>query len=151
MKYSWEALKNNNKSIVKRGNKNPNWKGDKVGYVALHNWVKRRIGITKICKSCGCNNKRLDLANISGNYLRDLNDWVWLCKPCHAVLDRFDNRIKGSNNPQWKGGVSFVVEKECLICRKKILVKKWVSTCSRSCAAKMVQQRKRTVALTSAR
>ena len=69
-----------------RGN-NPNWKGDLVGYAGLHDWVKDHIGNKPLlCERC--NTKRaLDLANKSGTYLRDLNDWWWLCRRCHMELD----------------------------------------------------------------
>jgi len=65
---------------------NPNWKGDKVGYVGIHLWVKRHLEKPKRCENCR-RIKRLDLANISGKYLRDLTDWEWLCRRCHMIKD----------------------------------------------------------------
>lgn len=63
-----------------------NWKGDEVGYAALHDWVKRRLEKPKACQDCG-QEKPLDLANISQKYKRDLTDWEWICRSCHMTKD----------------------------------------------------------------
>jgi hypothetical protein len=62
------------------------WKGSNVSYSAIHLWVKRRKSKPEYCKSC---NEKLpcDLANISGEYSRDLDDWEWLCRKCHMIND----------------------------------------------------------------
>lgn len=75
-----------NKKLLKIGEKNPMWKADKVGYTALHGWVKRRKRKPNECDSCG-KVKPLDLANISNKYLRNLDDWEWLCRSCHMNKD----------------------------------------------------------------
>lgn len=77
-------------SLSKLGDKNPMWKGNDVGYGSLHNWVARRIPKPLICPNCGINPTR-DLANISQEYKRDLDDWEWLCRKCHMTKD---NRLK---------------------------------------------------------
>ena len=66
------------------------WKGDKVGYKALHGWLRRKYGIPDKCEKCG-NNKFMEWANISGEYKRERNDWMKLCKSCH---NKFDGTIK---------------------------------------------------------
>ena len=58
----------------------------KGGYGPLHRWIKRRLSKPDRCQMCD-KIKRLDLSNISGNYLMDLNDWQWLCKVCHKRFD----------------------------------------------------------------
>ena len=68
------------------GSGNPMWKGDDVGYGALHDWVKARLIKPPFCMGCG-NASPVDLANISGRYLRDLTDWEWLCRRCHMTKD----------------------------------------------------------------
>lgn len=73
------------------GDKNKNWKGDNVGKVALHGWAKRRLIKPTVCEHCG-EVKVLDLANKSRKYKRDLNDWLWLCKKCHAKYDDYVNK-----------------------------------------------------------
>jgi hypothetical protein len=74
-------------SLSKRNGRNPQWKGDEVGYLALHDWIKRHLPKTP----CVCGNEKVDLHNISGKYLRDLKDWEYLCRSCHM---RLDGRIK---------------------------------------------------------
>lgn len=68
------------------GNKNSNWKGNKVGYNALHTWLIRHKPKSKLCEEC---NKKppYDLASINGEYPRDINNYRWLCRSCHTKLD----------------------------------------------------------------
>lgn len=73
------------------GEKHHNWKGDKVGLSALHSWVKRELGVSpEKCTWCDVkvSGRRLHLANKSGEYKRDLSDWIYLCVKCHWELDR---------------------------------------------------------------
>lgn len=83
---------------TKTGRLNPMWKGDKVGYHALHNWVKRHFPKPTKCNICQQEKSWLDLANISQDYKRDLVDWEWLCRKCHMIKDgRFARFIKFSS------------------------------------------------------
>ena len=68
---------------------NPNWKGDDVGYAAVHDWITRYHGQPAICDFCGTNDpsKRYEWANISGEYRRDRSDYHRLCKKCHNDFD----------------------------------------------------------------
>jgi ribosomal protein L31 len=66
--------------------KHPFWKGDKVGYNALHGWIRRNKPKPIFCEECK-KNKSKDLSNISGNYKRDINDYRYLCHSCHMKLD----------------------------------------------------------------
>lgn len=76
-------------SLAKRGNKNRLWKGDKVGYVGLHQWVRRELGTPMQCEKCGTVDRRFyDWANKSGKYKRDTSDWIRLCRPCHRAHDK---------------------------------------------------------------
>lgn len=78
---------------ARKGEKNPLWAGENVGYHGLHAWIKRHTIKPKSCESCH-QEKRLDLANISQKYLRDLSDWEWLCRRCHMKKDgRIGNRL----------------------------------------------------------
>lgn len=82
------------KSCSKIGKNNPQWVADKVSYQALHSWVKRHFAKPLICDNCN-QEKKLDLANISGEYKRELSDWEWLCRKCHMEKDgRLDKAIK---------------------------------------------------------
>ena len=77
------------------GSKNPTWKGDKVGYHGLHDWVYRHKGKPKICKHCG-GFKNVEWANKSLEYKRDLKDWDSLCRKCHFKYDRRNGWGKAS-------------------------------------------------------
>lgn len=74
------------------GEENHKWKGDSVGYTALHTWVARQLGKPDKCEHCGDTSKRrYEWANKSHKYLRDTNDWVRLCLPCHKRYDKIVN------------------------------------------------------------
>lgn len=75
--------------------KNPNWKGDSVGYVALHEWVRSRKPKPLSCEICKIN-KPYDLANISQEYKRDVNDFEWLCRSCHMTKDKRLENLKST-------------------------------------------------------
>jgi len=81
-----------NRSATKMGINNPMWKGDKVGYGKLHVWIKSRKPKPQFC--IRCNNPPYDLANISGQYRRDVNDYEWLCRRCHMLSDGRMNNLK---------------------------------------------------------
>lgn len=84
MKNTKEANEKNRVAHLKE--KNSMWKGDNVGYNALHGWIKRHKPKTELCECCNTN-KSYDLANISQEYKRDVNDWEWLCRKCHMTKD----------------------------------------------------------------
>ena len=68
--------------------RNPNWKGDSVGYPGIHAWVRKILGQPHVCAHCKTNKKRMyHWANVSGSYKRDIKDWVRLCVPCHRQFD----------------------------------------------------------------
>jgi len=69
-----------------RGEAHPAWKGDDVGYCALHDWVNRHGDKTGACVRCSAEGIT-HWANISGKYLRDLDDFIELCVPCHKQFD----------------------------------------------------------------
>jgi hypothetical protein len=81
--------------IKNTGKRNNMWKED-VGYNALHAWVRRNK--KKPIKCEYCSNKPIDLANISGEYRRDINDFVWLCRKCHMESD---NRLEKFKQNHW--------------------------------------------------
>jgi hypothetical protein len=89
------------KPPVRMGEQNNKWKGDAVGYRALHDWVVSRFGRADQCEECGATKppnplttrgttykRYFEWANISGTYLRVRSDWKKLCSPCHKAYDR---------------------------------------------------------------
>jgi hypothetical protein len=70
-----------------RGEKHHNWSGDKVKYQGLHTWIKRYKKKVKNCEECG-KKLKLEIANLSGEYKRDIKDFRWLCRGCHQRYDK---------------------------------------------------------------
>ena len=64
----------------------PNWKGDEVGYGALHIWILRHWGKAKKCIN-GHIEKVYQWANITGIYNRDKVNWAEMCLSCHRKED----------------------------------------------------------------
>ena len=79
--------------------KNGFWKGKEVGLYGLHAWVRRHKPKSMFCEKCKIR-KPQDLANISENYKRDVNDFEWLCRSCHmkkhAELKRMEVKRNGN-------------------------------------------------------
>ena len=107
--YSAPALKKMSDGQKKRvDNRNPTWlrregrecwnfKGDEVGYHALHHWISRKLGKPSHCEDCGrteppvgkgVTRSYFQWANISGEYKRVLSDWKRLCYLCHKIFDK---------------------------------------------------------------
>lgn len=87
------------------GRNNPNWK-ETVTYIGIHAWVRRRLGKPIKCTDCGIINGKIQWANISGKYKRDLLDWKSLCVPCHRVMDNHfskntKNKMSESAKKRW--------------------------------------------------
>ena len=78
---------------INQGTRNGNW-NENVGYGGIHKWVRRNRPAPDHCEICGVKRKRLDCANISGEYKRDLEDWIYLRRRCHM---KTDDRIKNWN------------------------------------------------------
>ena len=68
------------------GPKNGMWKGNKVSINKLHAWIRRHKPKPNHCEKCK-KAPPYDLANISGQYKRDINDFEWLCRSCHMKSD----------------------------------------------------------------
>ena len=74
--------------FVAYGASNHAWKGDKAGYSAIHYWIERQLGKPRLCEHCGTEDaKKYEWANISGEYRRDITDFIRLCVSCHQKMD----------------------------------------------------------------
>jgi len=94
-------LKTGRSNFGTRGENNSMWKGDHVGYAAIHCWVHRHKPKPSLCEKCG-EAPAYDAANISGEYKRDLTDWEWLCRKCHMISDgRLQKLKKYKHGNQW--------------------------------------------------
>lgn len=109
-----ECWKSDEYRLKKSGEKSPFWKGDDVGYAGIHGWVRRRRSTPICCSQCH-RMSRLDLANISQEYRRDLNDWEWLCRRCHMTKDGRKERLnensymRGHPERMWKTKLSWTI------------------------------------------
>lgn len=73
----------------------PLWKGDNCGYVSLHRWVRKHLGNACKCELCNSTNARkYEWHNKSGEYLRNLSDWISLCRSCHYNMDYGERRVR---------------------------------------------------------
>ena len=118
------------KMSLKTGKLNHQWKGDEVGYGALHDWLKSHFGNADRCENPDCsyaNPKRFEWALIKGkNYERKRENFMMMCKSCHTKYDgigkgnwntkglefKHNKNVihydrNGDKNPNWKGGKSF--------------------------------------------
>ncbi len=53
-----------------------------VCYKKIHKWVAKNKPKPLVCPECKINTK-LQLANISDEYKKDINDYEYLCQKCH--------------------------------------------------------------------
>lgn len=76
----------------KKGNLHPLWKGNKVGYKSLHEWISTNWGKARnyLCK---CGIQALDWANLNGIYNRNRINWEPMCRSCHKKFDKADTSI----------------------------------------------------------
>lgn len=80
-----------------KGVKNHKWRGDEVGNMALHDWIKRYYGLASKCENRKClgKSKIYQWANISGKYKRRRSDFKQLCVSCHRRYDDRKRRLLG--------------------------------------------------------
>lgn len=104
-----------------RGTNRYNWTGDNCSYESLHIWLKTNYRKPDHCEKCdGKNAKRFEWANISGEYKRDIKDFMQLCPSCHRLMDRGNFCRQGHEFTEintWirvrKNGNSYRVCKQC--------------------------------------
>ena len=76
------------------GKQNPLWKGDELGYDALHDWLHLHFGYPPICENCGKIGSRINglwtiqWAKLKGKkYIRKRKYFWGLCVRCHHLYD----------------------------------------------------------------
>jgi hypothetical protein len=88
----------NKLTLGMKGKKSKRWKGDNVGYYALHTWIARELGKASYCsRNITHKSPRYHWANISGEYKRDLNDYEQVCPSCNRTdgIPKADRFIEG--------------------------------------------------------
>lgn len=61
-----------------------------TNYFTIHDRIKKLKPKPKLCEDCH-KEKKLELANISGEYKEDIKDYKYLCRSCHTT---FDNKVR---------------------------------------------------------
>lgn len=58
-------------------------------YRRVHIWIERQLGTPSKCVRCSIPSRttKYHWANISGEYKKDVNDWIRLCPSCHWKMD----------------------------------------------------------------
>lgn len=125
------------KESKNKGSKNGMWVGDKIKPHPLHGWIKRHKPKPTYCENCG-KNPPYDLANISQEYKRDINDFEWLCRSCHMTKDgrmsllrtykrKVCNHKWEKHSKQWNH--QFMICKNCeeIETAEEIFLKQWGS------------------------
>jgi len=76
--------------------KHPRWKGDKVGYYGVHDWITKHYGQPSKCEACGLNDpkRKYHWANLDLKYKRNIESWRRMCVSCHR---KYDNKTKREN------------------------------------------------------
>lgn len=83
-------------------------------YWTLHRWVRKFKIKPDFCVSCN-SVPPVDVANISGKYKEDLNDFEWLCRKCHMKKDGRIISLKSmASHPGEKSGVARLNESQIL-------------------------------------
>lgn len=117
-----------------KAERNGMWAGDSVGYTGIHLWVRNRLPNSDTCSACG-KRGRMDLANISQEYKRDLSDWKFLCRRCHMTQD---GRI-GTFYQNTRAHRTKRIDRVCETCRKHFkaipyqVKQGWARYCSWAC------------------
>jgi hypothetical protein len=101
-KVVWRVMRNHGikpRPAIRRrlhGPRNPNWRGEHIGYAGGHRRVQVARGKPKECSNCKTTdpNATYDWANLSGNYA-DPDDYTRLCRSCHWTRDGIVNNLRG--------------------------------------------------------
>lgn len=101
-KQSEETIKKRVDQLI--GKNNGMWKGDKVGYTALHDWVRSQNGKPQVCEYCGKTNEenKIEWCNKNHTYKRKLDDYIAMCTSCHRKYD-LKNKLITLNKRNNKG------------------------------------------------
>lgn len=84
----------------KRGPQAWNWRGEDLGYYALHRYLRDHFPKSGVCSECGGSTRRTEWALIRGrSYSRDIQDYRELCRECHMIYDGQKKPNTGQRHP----------------------------------------------------
>ena len=82
----------------KQNEKNPNWRGESVGYQGIHKWLRKNYGEASHCINPRCTKKSKKFhwskKDHSTPYRRRIRDFQQLCAVCHRLYDTGKMRIR---------------------------------------------------------
>lgn len=94
------------KGSTRTGVLHHNWKEEDYSYDAVHYWIVRHYGSAVRCDKEGCSYpkktkngtilpyaKKFCWSNLSGEYKRDITDWMQMCMSCNMLHDWGKNVI----------------------------------------------------------
>lgn len=88
---------------------NPNYRGDKVGYIGIHIWLRKKFGYPIACDDCGLlgekvNNKWTVVYALKKGkkYERNRDSFITLCNKHHRNYDKTDNWNKNISKSKSK-------------------------------------------------
>ncbi|MEK6879365.1 MAG: hypothetical protein AABY22_07155 [Nanoarchaeota archaeon] len=97
------------KERIPRGENHYHWKGDKIGYEALHKWLRRIYGNANKCENPDCKSivKTYEYALLKRKkYERKRENFWQLCRSCHRKYDYTEEtRKKHQNQIPWNKGI----------------------------------------------
>ena len=70
------------------------YKKETISMTNLHAWIKRRKEVPDKCVMCNKDTSKLQLANLSNEYYKDIRDFIWVCKRCHLLLDNIYKKAR---------------------------------------------------------
>jgi hypothetical protein len=140
IKRFWsDKARENHMRVIPKGENHHYWDGDLVSYRGLHKWIRKNKLKPKLCERCNKNKSR-EVANISGKYKRDINDFEWLCNKCHVSGD---GRLEILRN-NGKSPYGFREILICLYCKKDFSIYPYYKNkrkyCSRDCYYKFYRE-----------
>ena len=117
--------KNRKGKSAQNAEKNPLWKGDKVGYHGLHSWVNRNFIRPDKCEICSkpdnAQRRQQWAKKDHSNNSRNREDWIYLCAKCHVNYD-ISHQNKSINFDRNKNNT--MTQRQCNVCKKVLTLNK---------------------------
>lgn len=95
MKWTEEHRANHRAAFERhKGAAHWNWKGDSAGYKSIHEWLRVNHGTHATCEHCG-EFGFIEYASKRKVFIRDIKEWLKLCRSCHKKFDGIITNIIG--------------------------------------------------------
>lgn len=90
----YAVKKGGDSNSFQKGEKHIKWKGDAVGYRALHTWIRKYKGKAAEFKCIDCSKQAEEWSNFDHSWKRVLEDYDSRCRKCHKRYDKEVLHIK---------------------------------------------------------